>query len=138
MAGKNLETGNNSSRFQVLDAKNRVLDQWHHRGCLDRTEVKIREVDTHFPMGGCRSEVWKEPIILQNALVEFLRVHWRTNCRDHLRYHHAWDLFRPLDRFLNHLHEDNVNMEIITMIQAIFVFFKANFWLEEAIACLPG
>ena len=100
LTGKNLETGNNSSRFQVLDAKNSVLDQRYHRGCLDRAGVKISELDTPCPMGGCRSEVWKEPIILQNAPVEFLRVHWRTNCRDRLRYHHAWDLFRPLDRFL--------------------------------------
>ena len=100
MTGKNLETGNNSSRFQVLDAKNRVLDQRYHRGGLERAGVKISELDTPCPMGGCRSEDWKEPIILQNAPVEFLRVHWRTNCRDRLRYHHAWDLYRPLDRFL--------------------------------------
>ena len=37
----------------------------------------------------------------------------------------------------NHPHEDNANTEIIT-IQAIFVFFIANSWLEEAMACLPG
>ena len=97
---KYLETGNNSSRFQVLDAQNRVLDQRYHRGCLDRAGVKISELDAPCPMIGCRSEDWKEPIILQNAPVEFLRVHWRTNCRDRLRYHHAWDLYRPLDRFL--------------------------------------
>ena len=100
LAGKNLETGNNLSRFQVLDAQNRVLDQQYHRGCLERAGVKISELDTPCPMGGCRSEDWKEPIILQNAPVDFLRVHWRTNIRDGLRHHHAWDLYRPLDRFL--------------------------------------
>ena len=100
LAGRYLETGNNFSRFQVLDAKNRVLDQRYHRGCLDRAGVKISELDAPCPMRGCRSEVWKEPIILQNAPVEFLRVHWRTNCRDRLRYQHSWDLYRPWDRFL--------------------------------------
>ena len=92
LAGRYLETGNNSSRFQVLDAKNRVLDQRYHRGGLDRAGVKISELDTPCPMRGCRSEGSKEPIILQNAPVDFLRVHWRTNCGDRLRYHHAWDL----------------------------------------------
>ena len=53
LTGKNLETGNNSSRFQVLDAKNRVLDQRYHRGGLDRQGVKISELDTPCPMGGC-------------------------------------------------------------------------------------
>ena len=100
LAGRYWETGNNSIRFQVLDAKNRVLDQRYHRGCLDGAGVKISELDTPCPMRVCRSEVWKEPIILQNAPVDFLRVHWRTNIRDGLRHHHAWDLYRPLDRFL--------------------------------------
>ena len=100
LAGKYFKTVNNSSRFQVLDAKNRFLDQRYHRGGLERAGVKISELDTPCPMRGCRSEVWKEQIILQNAPVEFLRVHWRTNCMDRLRYHHAWDLYRPLDRFL--------------------------------------
>ena len=49
LTGKNLETGNNSSRFQVLDAKNRVLDQQYHQGCLDRAGVKISELDTPLP-----------------------------------------------------------------------------------------
>ena len=75
LAGKNLETANNSSRFQVLDAKNRVLDKWYHQGGSDRAGVKNSELDAPCPMRGCRSEVWKEPIILQNAPVEFLRVH---------------------------------------------------------------
>ena len=38
----------------------------------------------------------------------------------------------------NNPHEDNANTEIITMIQAIFVFFIANSLLEEAMACLSG
>ena len=71
LAGRYSENGNNSSRFQVLDAKNRVLDQRYHRGGLDRAGVKISELDTPCPMGDCRSEVWKEPIILQNAQLNF-------------------------------------------------------------------
>ena len=71
LAGRYLETGNNSSRFQVLDAENRVLDQRYHRGGLERAGVKISELDTPCPMEAAHKRIGRNRLYCRMLQLNF-------------------------------------------------------------------